>query len=102
MRRDSSEGGFHRGITVPANFRKDSRGRMDIDFPGDVVIRDGRWERGLTVFDVADEPGSRDVILKGAKALDYQSGRAAVYIGHPRGGTVLDAPQPLPEEKQAL
>jgi len=94
--------GFHRGITVPVNFRKDEMGRLGIDFPGDVVIRDGRWERGLEIFDVADELGRGDLILKGANALDYNSRRAAVYIGHPMGGTILAALQAAAGRKTGL
>lgn len=94
--------GFHRGITVPANISRDDMGRMGTDFPGDVVIRDGSWERGLEIFDVADELGRGDLVLKGANALDYRSGRAAVHIGHPMGGTVIAALQAAVGRKTGL
>ncbi|MEJ8542000.1 hypothetical protein U2150_00590 [Methanothermobacter wolfeii] len=88
-----SREGFHRGITVPPWVERNEMGRAGSEFPGDVVIRDGEWQRGLTIFDVADELGRDDVVLKGANALDFSSGRAAVYIGHPAGGTILSALQ---------
>jgi hypothetical protein len=80
---DFSRDGFRRGITVAPAAKV-----MEADFPGDVVIRGGRWERGKTILDVADNLEAGDVILKGANAFDL-SGQAAVHIGHPRGGTIV-------------
>lgn len=60
------------------------------EFFGDVVIRDGRWHKGLTIMDVADELRHGDVVLKGANAVDPW-GHAAVLVGHPKGGTILAA-----------
>ena len=59
-------------------------------FPGDVVIVGGQWQKGKTIFDVADDLQVGDVVLKGANAFDLR-GQAAVQIGHPKGGTVLAA-----------
>ncbi len=75
--------GFRRGLTTAhaANPPK-------LDFPGDVVIRDGAWQKGLTVQEVAEELVTGDVVLKGANALDCH-GQAAVQIGHPQGGSIL-------------
>lgn len=78
-----SRKGFCRGMTV-APGAKAARG----DFPGDVVIRDGTWQKGKTILDVVDELKTGDVILKGANAFDAR-GQAAVQIGHPKGGTIL-------------
>jgi hypothetical protein len=77
--------GFRRGITTApgANVANPS-------FPGDVVIRDGQWQKGQTIFDVADDLRTGDVILKGANAFD-RHGQAGVHIGHPQGGTILAA-----------
>ena len=61
-----------------------------VDLPGDVVIRDGQWEKGKTIFDVAEELQAGDVVLKGANAFDAR-GQAAVQIGHPQGGTIIAA-----------
>ena len=55
-------------------------------FPGDVVIDKGVWKRAKTIFDVANELGENDVIVKGANALDVVSGHAASFIDHPDGG----------------
>jgi hypothetical protein len=75
--------GFRRGVTVAPGARV-----AKVDFPGDVVICDGRWLKGTAVLDVADDLGADDVVLKGANAFDAR-GQAAVQIGHPRGGTIL-------------
>jgi hypothetical protein len=60
-------------------------------FPGDVVLRSGKWERGKQIFDVAADLGPGDVILKGANALHYPTAEAAVLVADSRGGTVLCA-----------
>jgi len=57
-------------------------------FPGDVIITSGIWQKGKTIFDVVDDLKEGDVILKGANALDLARHQAAIFIGHPRGGTV--------------
>lgn len=75
--------GFRRGVTVPAGVVLPKA-----ELTGDVVIVDGRWLKGKQIFDVVDEMKAGDVILKGGNALDLARGRAAVYIGHPMGGTV--------------
>jgi hypothetical protein len=75
--------GFRRGITTAPTANPPK-----LDFPGDVVIRDGVWQKGLTVQEVAEELVTGDVVLKGANALD-RHGQAAVQIGHPKGGSIL-------------
>jgi hypothetical protein len=77
--------GFRRGMT-PAPGAKVARGK----FPGDVIIIDGEWQKGKTIYDVADNLKVGDVVLKGANAFDRHA-HAAVQIGHPRGGTVFVA-----------
>lgn len=77
--------GYRRGMTVPSGVS-----RPHAPFPGDVVIRQGAWQRGLTIYDVVDDLRADDVILKGANAYDPY-GHPAVQIGHPQGGTVLEA-----------
>jgi len=77
--------GFRRGMTTAPGTKAPMA-----DFPGDVVIRDGEWQKGKTVFDVEDDLKTGDVVLKGANAFD-QHGWAAVQVGHPKGGTVLAA-----------
>jgi hypothetical protein len=75
--------GFRRGVTVPPGTPAPPG-----DLPGDVILVDGTWQKGKQIFDVADDLRAGDVVLKGANALDLDSGRAAVYIGHPQAGTI--------------
>lgn len=74
--------GFRRGVVVPPGTEAPST-----PLPGDVVIVDGTWRRGKTIFDVASDLGTGDLVLKGANALSVAERRAAVLIGHPRAGT---------------
>ncbi|MDD2755250.1 MAG: hypothetical protein PHS80_06945 [Methanothrix sp.] len=85
---------FFRGIVLPPG-RTTETGRLpdESDFPGDVVIVKGIWQKGKTIFDVADSLREGDVILKGANALDLARKQAAVLIGHPGGGTTITALQ---------
>ncbi len=76
--------GFRRGTVFPPGF--DPR-VVASDFPGDVVLVDGKWQQGRTIFDVADTLQSGDVILKGGNAVDVLSNRAAVLIADPQTGT---------------
>jgi len=81
---------FFRGITLPASVRRELAGRTSDEnqFLGDVVIVDGKWQKGKTIFDVVDDLKEGDLILKGANALDLPRRQAAIYIGHPRAGTI--------------
>jgi hypothetical protein len=88
--------GFRRGVTVAPGAEA-----AQAEFPGDVIICDGKWEKGKTIFDVVDNLGAGDVILKGANALDAW-GRAAVQVGHPQGGTILAAVQALIGQRARL
>ncbi|MFZ3149104.1 MAG: hypothetical protein WA137_08675, partial [Methanothrix sp.] len=85
---------FFRGIVLPPG-KTTETGRLpdESDFPGDVVIVKGVWQKGKTIFDVAEGLREGDVILKGANALDLARKQAAVLIGHPRGGTTITALQ---------
>ncbi|MBN2390129.1 MAG: hypothetical protein JXR84_05375 [Anaerolineae bacterium] len=75
--------GFRRGVTVAQGAKLPTA-----ELTGDVVIVDGQWQPGKTVFDVAESLKAGDVVLKGGNAFDPY-GQAAVQIGHPQGGTVL-------------
>ena len=79
---------FVRGLSVPPGSK--AAGSRD-DFPGDVILRKGRWLKGKTIFDVIDELGRDDLILKGANALDPRRKEAGVLIGDPHGGTAACA-----------
>ncbi|HOQ20389.1 MAG: hypothetical protein AB7S37_01460 [Methanobacteriales archaeon] len=89
---DFKNEGFFRGIIVPPSKRERIQ-RLRENFPGDIIIRDGNWEPGKTIFDVLDDLGRGDVILKGANALNFESRKAAIYIGHPKGDTIVAALQ---------
>ncbi|MGC9515402.1 hypothetical protein [Methanocrinis sp.] len=81
---------FFRGITLPPWMPTTEAGMLPdmSEFPGDVVIKKGVWQRGKTIRNVVDDLEEGDVILKGANALDPRSNRAAILIGHPRAGTI--------------
>ncbi|MBN1943987.1 MAG: hypothetical protein JW849_11900 [Phycisphaerae bacterium] len=85
-----SRGRFFRGATLPPSSPTTAAGRLpdESTFPGDVVIRDGRWEKGKTVFDVIEGLIEGDVILKGANAVNLESRLAGILIGHPQAGTI--------------
>ena len=75
--------GFRRGVTTPPGTSAPAA-----EFGGDVVLVGGAWQKGKEIFDVADGLKAGDVVLKGANALSLQAGKAAVYIGDPRAGTI--------------
>lgn len=77
--------GFRRGLTVAPGTKAPA-----IDFPGDVVIRRGEWLKGTSIYDIVDELGPGDVVLKGANAFDARR-QPAVQIGSDVGGTALAA-----------
>jgi hypothetical protein len=81
---------FFRGIILPPLHTTTADGRLQDEsgFPGDVIIVNGVWQTGKTIFDVIDNMKEGDVILKGANALDLARRQAAVLIGHPKGGTI--------------
>ncbi len=81
---------FFRGINLPPWIPTTEAGLMQDmgDFPGDVVISKGVWQRGKTILDAVNDLVEGDVILKGVNAFDPVRRQAAVYIGHPRAGTI--------------
>lgn len=82
---------FYRGITLSHNYKKvsDKEGsREECKFLGDVVIVNGTWAKGMTIFDIADELKIGDIIFKGANAVNLEMNQAAVVIGNPSGGTI--------------
>ncbi|MGF7117666.1 hypothetical protein [Methanobacterium oryzae] len=87
---DFSRKKFFRGIVLPPGGPVTSSGRISDEscFPGDVVIKDGVWQKGLTIFDVVNDLKEGDTILKGVNAINYSNGQAAIYIGDPLGGTI--------------
>lgn len=81
---------FFRGVVLPPGQPLTNTGRIkdEYEFPGDVVIVNGVWQKGLTIFDVVDDLRVGDIILKGANALDLPSMQAGILIGDPTGGTI--------------
>ena len=81
---------FFRGIILPPARPKKEDGRLpdESGFPGDVVISNGVWQKGKTIFDVVNDLKENDVIMKGANAVNLEDRRAAILIGHPQAGTV--------------
>jgi hypothetical protein len=88
---------FFRGVTLPPAQPTTEMGRLPDEsaFPGDVVLEKGVWQKGKTIFDVVDDLKKDDLVLKGANALDLEQGRAAILIGHPKGGTIGTALQAI-------
>ncbi len=81
---------FFRGVVLPPARPTAPSGRLpdESGFPGDVVIKDGVWQKGKTIFDVVADLKEGDVILKGANAVDLLARRAAILIAHPQAGTI--------------
>ncbi len=82
---------FFRGITLPPSRPAGTPAQPPGDegeFPGDLIIAGGTWQKGKTIFDVADNLKEGDVILKGANAVDLTHRRAAILVGHPNCGTI--------------
>ncbi len=92
-----SKKNFFRGITLPPGYMAtDSTATNDQNkFLGDVVIVKGKWDKGKTIFDVADSLQKGDIIIKGANAVNLEAHQAAIYIGHPTGGTITAALQAI-------
>jgi hypothetical protein len=88
---------FYRGIILPPNRPTSSTGKLSDEskFPGDVIIRNGVFLKGKTIFDVVNDLCEGDVILKGANAVDLIQRRAAILIGDPKAGTVGAALQAM-------
>ncbi|NLE06533.1 MAG: hypothetical protein GX638_17245 [Crenarchaeota archaeon] len=87
---DFSFNHFFRGVILPPTKNVNEQGRVvdESQFPGDVVIVNGVWQKGKTIFDVIDNLKEGDVILKGANAVNLQNNQAGILIGHPKSGTI--------------
>lgn len=77
--------GFRRGMVTPPGFTPPER-----EFPGDVVIVDGVWQKGMTIFDAVEDLREGDLVLKGGNALG-PDGQAGVFVASEKGGTILAA-----------
>ncbi len=78
-----SRKGFRRGLVLPPGGKAEGA-----QFGGDVVLVEGQWQKGLTIFDAVDSLKAGDVVLKGANMLDVLRGQSAVYIGDGKCGTI--------------
>ncbi len=87
---DFDRDGFRRGMTVPPGTAAPKR-----EFHGDVILVDGVWQRGKTLYDVADSLSAGDVILKGGNAVNLAQHLAAVYVGDRKAGTIGAAVGPV-------
>lgn len=81
---------FYRGIILPPKrpVTREGRGIDESKFFGDVVIKNGRFQKNETIFGVVDDLQEGDVILKGANAVNPAQRKAAVLIGAPNAGTI--------------
>jgi len=63
--KDFSRRRFFRGIVLPPWLPRTEMGRIsdENDFQGDVIITDGIWQKGATIFDVVDKLREGDVII---------------------------------------
>jgi hypothetical protein len=86
---------FFRGLTLPRTQPTTVTGRLPDEsaFPGEVIIRNGEWIKGRTVFDVVDDLTEGDIVIKGANALEMPRKKAGIYIGDPKAGTIGSALQ---------
>lgn len=76
--------GFRRGMVLPPGF---DASQIAEPTEQDVVLVDGVWQKGKSIFDVAGSLRPGDMIMKGANAVHLPTRRAAVLIGHPETGT---------------
>ncbi len=58
------------------------------DFPGDLILCDGKLVQGKTIFDVTKSLKKGDVVIKGANAVNQEKGEAGILIGHNEMGTI--------------
>ena len=93
--KDFKRNRFFRGVTLPLTIKITDTGRLpdESQFPGDVVIVNGEWQKGKTIFDVIDDLKEGDVIVKGANCVNPVQKKAGILIGHPKGGTIVVALQ---------
>ena len=75
---------FRRGVTVASGAKIVTSAATF-----DLLIDHGKAYFDRTVFDIAPEMTSDDMILKGANALHMPTMSAGVLIGHPQGGTLI-------------
>jgi hypothetical protein len=102
--KEFSRNRFFRGITLPPTIKTGDTGRLldESKFPGDVVITNGVWQKGKTISDVVDDLKQGDIIIKGANCVNLPQKQAGILIGHPKGGTIVEALQAVVGRKVRL
>ncbi len=73
------------GTTTPAVKRSEVKTFNELP---DLVYRDGQVWSGVSAVEAVSEMKAGDVFIKGANAINYDLGQAALLIGHPTGGTI--------------
>ncbi len=76
------------GRTVPAN---EANRVGELGFSSDIadlVLKDGKPVEGISATEALADMSEGDVFIKGANAVNYNLGQAALLIGHPTGGTI--------------
>ncbi|MDP7163438.1 MAG: hypothetical protein QF577_08365 [Phycisphaerae bacterium] len=87
-----STGGFRRGMVTPPGFDDAS---VAFEFPGDVILTDGKWRKGKQIFDVVESLRVGDVVVKGANAVNLRRKHAGVFVGDLKSGGTAGAAVPL-------
>lgn len=79
-----AKGGYVFGRTVPAT--ADTNAVFQGNIPELVLVKGQPAD--LTLAEAMAQAKRGDVVLKGANALNYEEGLAALLVGHPEGGTI--------------
>lgn len=79
-----AKGSYVLGRTVPAT--ADTSPTFSGNIP-EVIFVNGQ-KSDLTLKDAVAQMQRGDVVIKGANALNYESGIAGLLVGHPEGGTL--------------
>jgi hypothetical protein len=81
---DFSRNTFFRGINLGPGKKIDVANATY--FNTDVVIEKGKWAREKTIFDVAQNLGKGDIIVKGANAVDSERKLVGIQVRTPNLG----------------
>ena len=80
---DFSRHTFYRGVTIGPGRKINPKGAY---FNRDIVIEKGKWLQEKTIFDLGQDLGQGDIIVKGANAVDSERKLAGVQIRTPSLG----------------
>jgi hypothetical protein len=79
-----AKGAYVLGRTLPA--KSDTSGVFTGNLPEFIFVNGQK--SNLTLKDVVLQMKRGDVVIKGANALNYETGIAGLLVGHPEGGTL--------------